>query len=708
MSSVDEWKKQKDLLATALELGAAERKRFLAGSDIDPTTRAEIESLLSFNKDASDFLSLPASGFSGDFFDGVGTEHLPANRRLGAYEIIRELGTGGMGAVFLAERRDGKFSRQVAIKMLRREFDTAAIRKNFEREKNILAALAHPHIATLLDTGQTDDGVPYLVMEYVDGLPVDEFCYRNGLDLGSRLKLFNKICDAVAVAHRNLIVHRDIKPSNILVTADGVPKLLDFGISKIIGAESGDGSTTLLGAMTPEYAPPEQIGCQNVTTAADIYSLGIVLYEMLTGSHPFKRGNQTRGELIKAITEEEPTAPSAISNSRSRRSDSGDRAVAPPDSEKCNSPEFKIPNPRLLVGDLDNIILKAIRKTPERRYGSVEQLSDDIWRYIDGKPVEARSATRLYRLGKFYRRNKIAVTAGLLIFAALIGGISVALWQTRVARANAAAAIIESDNAKAEKEKAEKVSEFMMKIVRYANPRWYAEGYKLKGEARVIDALDDMASRLDNEFADQPDVLAELHHQFGDAYLSRGEPRGREKARSHFERAFELRRRQFGDWHELVAKDMAYLYWVRERPHSESDLQMLADAIVMMRATNPRNLNLPYMLEEYFHGLLGESMSEDPEMFLRHTPGGAPNDRYLAAEHLFDEMLGLLRLHFEENSYQVVNQKCVGMGFKLKIGRPAQADEFHVACAKANQELISAGSPSSKWQNLLNAYERAR
>ena len=262
------WSSVKQTLADVLEIEPAKRQQFLDQVGISNADRAEIESLMTLEADADDFLSESAGGFSDNLLIGNGNEDFTSLPRgelcIGNFEITRELGTGGMGAVYLGERRDGKFAQQVAIKMLRREFDTAAIRKNFEREKDILAALVHPNIAGLLDTGETDDGVPYLAMEYVDGLAVDKFCFKNNLDLKARLKLFNKICDAVAFAHRNLIVHRDVKPSNILVTADGIPKLLDFGISKILDADSGDSSTTLLGAMTPEYASPEQINGQTV------------------------------------------------------------------------------------------------------------------------------------------------------------------------------------------------------------------------------------------------------------------------------------------------------------------------------------------------------------------------------------------------------------------------------------------------------------
>lgn len=221
-----------------------------------------------------------------------------------------------MGAVYLAERSDGKFRQKVAIKMLRREFNVEKIRRNFEREKEILAKLVHPNVARLLDAGKCDDGIPFLVMEYVEGTPVDKYCEREKFSLKERLKLFNRICDAVSFAHRNIIVHRDLKPSNILVTGKGEMKLLDFGISKLLDAENSEekNSITIVGAMTPEYASPEQIKGETITTASDVYSLGVVLFKILTGAFPYNLKGKTNGELLKSIIEDEPVAPSTISS----------------------------------------------------------------------------------------------------------------------------------------------------------------------------------------------------------------------------------------------------------------------------------------------------------------------------------------------------------------------------------------------------------
>ena len=666
------WQEVKVLLMDALALDPTSRREFLNHSSITDADRSEIESLLAMEEATDGILDASALELSKDFLSNEFGDSTIVGQMIGPYELVSELGLGGMGAVYLARRTDGRFDQQVAIKFLKREFNIGKTRESFKREVDIQAKLTHPNIAAILDTGTTDDGIPYIVMEYVEGQPIDWFCREQHLGLTARLKLFNKTCEAVGHAHQNLIVHRDIKPSNILVSRDGVPKLLDFGISKPLDSEDGR-DTTLINAMTPEYASPEQINGAKVTTATDIYSLGVILFKLLTGTYPYNSKNKNSGYSLNEIANSDPT---------------------PPSEATSFSPLLPFSRARL-KGDIDNIILKAISKEPAKRYSTVEQFAEDIWRHIDGEPVTARPATFSYRVNKFYKRNKIAVAAGLLIAIALVGGISVALWQARSARASAAVAVAESDNAKAEQKKSEKISNFLMKVFRYANPNWYAEGFSSGGEARVIDALDGMAPKIDTEFADQPDVLAELHHHFGDAYLSRKEPGGREKAKVHFEKAFTLRRAYFGDWHELVAKDMLYLYYVQTPPRSDESVKMLSDAIVMMRSTNPNNLNLPYMLEDYFHRLSDDEFSGFYDMFMRHVPHPAPDDKYLAADQLFDEMMGLLRLHFAEDSNQIITQKCAGMSLKFKIGKTAEATEFYQECKKRYGAEVENGNTES-------------
>lgn len=434
----ENWKKVEELLNSALEIEPANRQKFLDQISAEDLRR-EVESLLDAERKAEKFLTFGAIAFAADFFDDDDMPDALAGRKIGNYKIVGELGRGGMGAVYLAQRDDGKFQQQVAVKLLKRELNTADIRRRFQRERQILAALAHPNIARLLDAGTTDDGLPYLVMEYVEGLPVDEFCERENLDLEERLQIFRTVCDAVAFAHRTLIVHRDLKPSNILVTQDGIPKLLDFGISKLLTPEFEAESAhtiTKLGAMTPEYASPEQLRGESVTTATDVYSLGIILYELLTNYRPFELKKHSVEEIIRAVCETEPERPSSFVLRYSSFSAS---CTTQPNEQRTKDKRLRT-KPQSLRGDLDNIILKALKKKPDRRYASVEQFSEDIRRHLADLPVLARPDTLSYRAVKFVNRNRVAVFAGLLVFLTLIGGIVATVWQARRAEANRARA----------------------------------------------------------------------------------------------------------------------------------------------------------------------------------------------------------------------------------------------------------------------------
>ncbi|MBS1793237.1 MAG: serine/threonine protein kinase [Acidobacteria bacterium] len=651
----EKWKKVKALLGDVLELDAGKRRGFLRDSQQDPEVIAEVESLLEFEKASAELMNLAAVDFSRDFFDESESEANPLIGQLfGNYRIIRELGQGGMGAVYLAMRADGKFEQRVALKLLKRELNTTALRRRFRQEREILATLEHPNIARLLDAGTTDEGIPFLVMEYVEGSTIARYCEEKQPSLNERLKLFNKVCEAVAHAHRNLIIHRDLKPSNILVTEKGEPKLLDFGISKLLDTENGNENTaaTAFAAMTPEYASPEQIKGEPVTTATDVYSLGVVLYKILTGRHPFELGGRKKSALAETIIETEPTKPSAVFGKRQIKSQSAIRSSQ-------------------LKGDIDNIVLKALSKEPARRYPTVEQLAFDIWRFIDGLPVAARPATFTYRANKFFRRNKIAVGAALVVFLSLLGGIAVALWQAREANAKANIAIeaqrsaqIETEKAQAEQAKSEKITRFMSKIIGYANPSWYAEGAKSKGQARVLDALEDLGEEIDAEFAAEPAVAAELHHKFGEALSlaakydnSVTHENLRKKAVSHFFRALELRRQFYGEWHELVAKDIFYSYQMMTKDPGER-AALLMRGILMMRDTNPRNLNFPYMLEAYTACLLSPENSENYESYRRAVQPATDEDRFQIAEKMLRESLPVFRLHYKEDNLAIYSAEC--------------------------------------------------
>jgi eukaryotic-like serine/threonine-protein kinase len=414
--SGDRWEQVNQIVADALELDSRVARAALiaerCGTDND--LLREVESLLEQTTDSFENF---AESTTESLRRGMST--LAAAQRVGAYAIVRELGHGGMGAVYLAQRADGAFQKQVAIKVLKRGTDTDEVLRRFQSEREILARLNHPNIARLLDAGTTDDGLPYFVMDYVDGKPITRYADEHRLSLTERLNLFSVVCSAVGYAHQNLIIHRDLKPSNVLVTNHGEVKLLDFGIAKLVQpaeSEQSNVTVTMLRVMTPEYASPEQVKGEPVTTVSDVYSLGVFLYELLTGERPYKFTRRTPDVVTKAICEQEPERPST--------------AVARGDG----SSRLQAPSSKLLRGDLDNIVLKALRKEPERRYRSVDQFSGDIRRHLEGLPVQARKDTTAYRASKFVRRHKVGVVAAGLVALALIGGSITTAWQAHQTR----------------------------------------------------------------------------------------------------------------------------------------------------------------------------------------------------------------------------------------------------------------------------------
>jgi len=533
----ENWGKVKALLDEVLELAPSERQSFLDKFELNTEIRAEVESLLAFENESEDLMRLSAVEFSKDFFDGGETRNPLNGQQIGNYRIVRELGQGGMGAVYLAQRADGKFEQKVALKLLKREMNTAALRRRFQQEREILASLEHPNIARLLDAGTTDDKIPFLAMEYVEGLPIDEYCNKHNLNLNERLDLFRKICSTVNFAHRNLIVHRDLKPSNILVNEEGIPKLLDFGISKILSAEFeqlNSATVTKLGVMTPGYASPEQLQSRSVTTATDIYSLGVILYELLSGHRPFETKEGDLKEIYKAVLENDPPPPSSVIWDRGfgladLESETKFKSNRTKNQHKETNPQSAIPNPKSLAGDLDNIVLKALRKEPERRYSSAENFADDIHRHQRGLPVTARPNTFSYRAEKFFKRNKAGVIGGLLLILAIIGGIIATLWQTSIARA-------ERDRARVEAEKAEKINVFLQNVLNLSNPFWISANPDSKVDATVVQALDEAAQKVETDLDGQTEIQAEIYYTLGKTYMGQGKF---EKAQAQLEKSLE-------------------------------------------------------------------------------------------------------------------------------------------------------------------------
>ena len=422
------------IIDAVIDCDLAQREAILAEAcAADESLRREVEMLLASHQPAAEFME------ESPFDTLPRADEALIGKRIGPYCITSEIGRGGMGAVFLAERDDQQFKKRVAVKLIKRGMDTEFVVQRFRNERQILANLDHPNIARLLDGGATEADLPYFIMEYVEGEPIIKYANANQLSTTERLKLFRAVCSAVQYAHQNLVIHRDLKPSNILVTKDGEPKLLDFGIAKLLQAD-GEAETeltaTAVRVMTPEYASPEQVKGERITTSSDVYSLGVLLYELLTGCRPYRVKSRQAEEIGRAICEQEPTKPSqAISVRSAVASESEPPAVAGgPKSQSA------VGNPKLLRGDLDNIILKALRKEPQRRYASVEQFSEDIRRHLEGLPVSARQDTLAYRTSKFIQRNKLGVAAAGIVFLTLVGGIIATAWQAHRARVQSAMA----------------------------------------------------------------------------------------------------------------------------------------------------------------------------------------------------------------------------------------------------------------------------
>jgi eukaryotic-like serine/threonine-protein kinase len=417
-----------------------------------------------------------------------------------------------MGTVYLAARADDQYHKQVAIKVVR-GLDGTEIVRHLRRERQILAGLEHPNIARLLDGGTTDDGLPYFAMQYVEGVPIDRFCDEGKLSVQERLRLFQGVCAAVQYAHRNLVVHRDIKPGNILVTTEGVPKLMDFGIAKLLNPDIAGEAPTASGlAMTPDYASPEQARGGVITTATDVYSLGVVLYELLTGHRPYRLKSRDPLEVLKAVCEEEPERPStAVGRTEERTQSDGTTQATTAESVSRTREGTADRLRRRLRGDLDNIVLMALRKEPQRRYGSVEALSEDVRRHLEGLPVRAHKATAWYWTSKFVRRHALGVAAGLTLLLLIVGyGVTMAVLSARVAA--------ERDRAEREAARAGAINAFLLDTLGSANP-FEGQGR----ETTVLEALRLAAAKLETAFPGQPDVESRVRYTIGLTYLRLGQ-----------------------------------------------------------------------------------------------------------------------------------------------------------------------------------------
>lgn len=707
------WHRAQELFHQAASLSAGECAEFLdrvcSGDD---ELRSMVDRLLAADSDSPSLLDLGAGELAALVEDDFETPPT----RLGRYEILEQVGRGGMGTVYLARRADGSFERSVALKVIRAGLDSDEPLRRFRSEARILARLEHPSIARLYDAG-VEDGQPYLAMEYVRGERIDRYCDARGLGISRRLALFRRVCEAVQHAHQNLVVHRDLKPSNILITDDGEVKLLDFGISKLVEDEvegGADLTRTGMRAMTVEYSSPEQVRGDPVTAASDVYSLGVVLYELLTGRRPYENG-QTPLETARAVLETDAGRPSS--------------AVTRPDAPLAITSQEESPSPaglaklrgmtpdqlsRRLRGDLDTILLKALQKKPERRYASVQVLIDDLRRHLDGRPVVARPDTVPYRLRKFVRRNWVGVAAGAAVVVALVVGLTVAVWQARVASA-------QRDVARLEAEKANRITDFLIDVFEVADP-----ATARADTLTAVQILDRGAGRIETELSSEPLVQATMMDVIGRVYTSLS-LYGR--ADSLLTRGLERRAQLLGPEHPDVATSsfhlasLAYL-----RGDSNADSLFREVVALRRRVLDPGDPVLAVSLTQYAFSLLGsdddaaEAALDEAIGIYREAPGDHETDiadatyargfirhdqgEYEEAERLYREALRVQRERFGPNHPKTLTTTS-NLGSLLQLlGRYEAADSALQAVLAARRNVF--GTTHARVANSLVALAELR
>jgi len=476
----DNYQRLRSTFDRVVDLDTADRERFFSEKQIDTDIRDEVSRMIDAIRNETD-TNDPLESSAYDLFIDARSPEM-----IGEYKIVDEIGRGGMGRVYLAIRENETFTQTVALKVIRAGMDNAVILRRFAVEQNILARLEHPCIARFVDGGRTSDGKPFYAMEYVKGEPIDLFSRKNAVDLNSRISLFRDACAAVSYAHSLLVVHRDLKPSNILVTADGSVKLLDFGIAKVLEAEPNVETATQFGMMTPQYSSPEQVRGEAVSTASDVYSLGIILYELLCGRRPYETEGKSIADLLDVVSNISIVKPSEYASTSADRSK--------------------------LKGDLDNIILKALQKDISRRYVSVEQFSEDLRRWQVGLPITARPDLAGYRLKKFISRNRIAVASMVFVLLALLGGIAATTWQA----------------VRAERERvlAQKRFDEVRRLANNVVFKYHDEIAKLDGSTGIRELLvADAAKYLDSLAADSSGDTG-LKHELALAYMKLGDAQG--------------------------------------------------------------------------------------------------------------------------------------------------------------------------------------
>lgn len=649
------WRRVKSIFNQAVELPLTERKAcVLRFSDGNSQIQEEVLALLQSHGLATDYLDNPPISLEPE------NTHLEG-QHVGNYLISRRLGRGGMGAVYLATRSDGSYQQKVALKVLP-EYREPSLVQRFHQERQILAQLEHPNIARLIDGGNLPDGHPYYVMEYVEGIRLDDYCSNNKLSIAKTLALFVQICEAVHFAHQNLIIHRDLKPGNILVTDKGEVKLLDFGVAKLLNTDNPDHLSDLTLAyqslVTPSYASPEQVLQKAIGTASDVYTLGVLLYRLLTRQLPYQLHDDAPHTLTHAICEQQPRRPSEL--------------------EGCNG----------LEGDLDNIILMALRKEPQRRYPSVDALKKDIQRYLDNFPVTATPDSVGYQVKKFVRRNRGAAIGASLILVLVIGfGINTYSqnkqinYQSKIAELERDAAIQARASAETEKATAEAAVTFMQEMLTSVAPD------KAKGKEITVKEILDIASdklNIQESLQDQPEVKSMLHHTFGYTYMKLGEY---PLAEQHQLKAIELRQVDLGNEHPETLRSMNLLGVLYLRQGRLSETEQLWTQVLKIRQQT--------LGPEEPHTLI--SMSNLAVLHIHM-------DNDVAAEKMLKETLSIKRRVLGDTHANTLTIQNNLAGFYNEQGRYQESKELHLLTLNARIQTLGKNHPDTLQSQYNIAY----
>jgi serine/threonine-protein kinase len=702
-----------EIFIAALELQPDEREPYLqTACQGDSMLLEEVRGLLQASCEPDSFLKTGGAR-QGAVWQAMVTEtevpESPKGFRIGQYRLIHELGRGGMAVVYLAERADGQFEQQVALKLVKIGSESEEMRRRFTQERQILASLSHPGIARMLDGGLSEEGRPYFVIEHIDGLPVDRYCDQHRLTIEERLRYFVAVADAVQYAHRNLIVHRDLKPRNILVDSDGQVKLLDFGIAKILdeGREAHKAPPTRTGVypMTPEYAAPEQIRGEAISTATDVYQLGVLLYELLTGRRPYRLGERSPSELERIICERDVPAPSIAVSAGSEEQPPGQ-----PDQGRREPPQQLA---KRLRGDLDTIVLKALRKEPERRYASVEQLRLDIERYLSGQPVTAQKDTLRYRARKFLKRHTRAVAAALIVVM-LIAGLTV-VYTIGLSR--------ERDRAQREAGKANQVATFLKELFVVSDP-WHQSWE----EVSARELLDRGAERVSSDLAEQPEMRAEMMFVLGDIYRKLG---AYDRAQPLLEEVLEVHREVYHDRPARLASSVnavANLY-LEQGKYDESELlyqqalEMVRDRLgadhldVAMGCSNLAVLHVRQGRYEEAESLFENALAIRESKLESHHPEVAANlnnlagllflqGRYGEAGPLFERVTEIRRMNLGEDHPEVADSLSNLAAVYNQTGRLVEAESCFREALAVQERALGAEHPrvASTLNNLAGLY----